>query len=233
MEQKLIRFFLKNNINPTDIMYACRQDGKTCIFLKSGQVLETYIPMKWLISTLPAGAYLHINKGIILSSSCIDKIEGNRYTMLDGKVFTGRVRTAGVHKKNRKILEHSAAPSSDKISQTVYQQFSVMDHLPLPFCVVELIVDTRKHDIDFIVRYCNNAMADLGNVPRETLIDRSCHDVFRRPEKEWVLSFTETALRGKTITVDTIQPLSGHKMQVHLFQPAKGLCACILIESEH
>ncbi|MBR4020244.1 MAG: LytTR family transcriptional regulator DNA-binding domain-containing protein [Firmicutes bacterium] len=233
MEQKLIHFFLNNHIQPTDIMYACREDRKTSICLKDGRKLETYIPMKWLITALPDGAYLHINKGVIVAASHISHISGRAYTMADGRVFEGRVRTTGVHNTNRKILEHTVLPSRDKIDYTIYQQFSMLDNMPLPICVVELIVDTDKHDIDFIFRYCNDALASMGNLPRETLIDRSCQDVFRMPEKEWVLAFTDTALRGKTQMIDMIQPLSGNPMQVHLFQPAKNLCACVLIESNH
>ncbi|MBR3784945.1 MAG: PAS domain-containing protein [Firmicutes bacterium] len=233
MEQKLIRFFAKNKIKPTDIMYVFRSERKTHIHLKNNTVLDTYIPMKWLLAALPDGAYLHINKGVILASDFVEKIEGACYTMKDGRSFTGRVRTAGIHKQNRQVLEHVDLHAGETITHSIYQQFSVMDNLPVPFCVVELLINSDEHDIDFIFRYCNEAMARLGGVSRESLIDLPCQDAFVRPDRKWILAFTETALSGTTARIDDIYPQTGKKVRVHCFQPAKNLCACMMIELDN
>jgi len=116
------------------------------------------------------------------------------------------------------------------ISDTVYQQFTVMDNLQLPFAVVELVFDEQQHTLDFIVRYCNEAMASHQGQLREEMLDRPYETIMRTADKKWALLYTEVALTGTPQTICEIHPITGKPFSLHLFQPAKNLCACLLVE---
>jgi len=230
MEKKLVRFFAKHQLQPSNILYLTKEDRHTAVTLKDGTVLTTTIPMKYFLPALPEGGYLNITKGIIVSSADIESITGNVYTMRDGRTFVGRVRGAGEHKANRKVLENQPLTANRLISDTVYQQFTVMDNLQLPFAVVELVFDEQQHTLDFIVRYCNEAMASHQGQLREEMLDRPYETIMRTADKKWALLYTEVALTGTPQTICEIHPITGKPFSLHLFQPAKNLCACLLVE---
>lgn len=232
MEKKIVNFFTKNKIQPTDILYLHRESRHTLVKLKDGRSLRATVPVKYFLAPLPDGEYLHITKGVIVCASGIVSIEGNVYTMSDGVQFTGRVRTAGTHKQNKKRLENHTLQSNQLIAQTVFQQFSIMDRLPLPLSVIELVLDEDKHTIDFIVRYCNEAMAKYQGCFREELLDRSFNKLTESRFREWTLLYTEVAMLGTSQAIDWVHPVTGNPHTIHLFQPAKGLCGCLIMETE-
>ena len=238
MERKLVNFFAKYTLRPTDIAYITKVNRHTLVKLKDGQELKTTIPMKYFVPALPEGAYLHITKGVIVASSEIEKIEKNCYTMRDGTQFTGRVRGAGEHKINRQLLEKGTAEqtvaqaTNRLISDTVFQQFSIMDQLPLPFWVTELVFDDDAHNVDFIFRYCNEAMAKHEGRLREEILDQAHDVIFPHADKQWILTYMEVALTGKARDIQEVHPKTGANFTLHCFQPAKNLCACLLVVSE-
>ena len=46
-----------------------------------------------------------------------------------------------------------------------YEKCSIMDEMPLAYCVIELVFDEDGHGVDFIFRYCNKEMAVVEGVP--------------------------------------------------------------------
>ena len=75
MEKKIERFFLKNHIEPDEIKYIKREDGKTCIYLIDGRIIDTYTPLKTIVDELPVDDFLSINKGIVAATSRIVNIK--------------------------------------------------------------------------------------------------------------------------------------------------------------
>ncbi len=233
MERKVVNFFTKHQLQPTNILYITKEDHHTMVRLKDGTTLETTIPLKYFLPALPEGGYLNITKGVVISSADIEKIEGNVYTMRDGTTFTGRVRGLGEHKANRKALENHPLTTNRLISETIFQQFSVMDHLPMPFCVFELVFNDEDHGVDFVFRYCNEALAKHEGHLREELLDRPHDEIFQRPDKKWALAYMEVALTGTSCSVHDIHPETGIPITVHCFQPGKNLCACLMLIGEN
>ena len=48
-----------------------------------------------------------------------------------------------------------------------YFKCSVLDDMPVAYCVIELVFDEAGHGIDFIFRYCNKQMEVIEGVPAE------------------------------------------------------------------
>lgn len=107
MEKKIQRFFLKNHIEPTEIKYIKREEGKTCIYLIDGRIVETYTPLKAIVDELPVDEFLSINKGIVAATCRIVNIKDDLYTMRDGSIFKGRARMPPPFKiRARKEIQH-------------------------------------------------------------------------------------------------------------------------------
>jgi len=232
MDKKVVEFFTKNKLKHSEILYITRNGRKTTLTLIDGRILETYIPVKYLLAALPRGGFVNINKGIVISAAEIKSIDGNTYTMNNGKVFQGRVRAAGQHKANRQLIENKVIQYDRLISETIFEQFSIMDNLPLPFCVVEIEFNTAGHSVDFIFRYCNEAMAKHEGLTREEILDRSYYDLFHTEDIKWLSAFSEVAINGQPLSVADIHPVKQKPLTVHCFQPAESFCACLMIPEE-
>mgnify|MGYP002224699522 CR=1 FL=1 len=58
-------------------------------------------------------------------------------------------------------------------SLSMLEKCSLLDDMPLAFCVIELVFNEDGHGVDFIFRYCNAQMAVVEGVPIEEMLNRS------------------------------------------------------------
>lgn len=230
MNQKAARFLTKNNIKPHDILYFLRDDRKTILHLTNDRTIDTYIPVKYILSSLPQGAFLNITKGVVISATEIRSISGNVYTMSNGVQFTGRHRGAGEHKTNRLILEHRVEPGNRLISETIAERFSVLDNHSLACCVIELVFNSAGHGVDFVFRYCNKAMSELEGYNLDELIDHSFYEIFRDGDHRWLAIYSDVALNGTHRIITDYKPETNKHVTVFCYQPIEGFCACTLVE---
>lgn len=230
MNQKAIKFLGKHKLKFSDILYIIRDNNRTCITKTDHTTLDTYIPLKYLLAGFPPGCFIHINKGIAVSVDELKKIEGNIYTMSDGRSFQGRIRTAGEHNTNRQYLEHAASPDNHLISETIFQKFSVMDRLPLPFCVVEMVFNTAGYSVDYIFRYCNDAMAAHEGLSKPELLNHTYYDIFAHGDRKWLKAFSKVAIEGTPLIVDGFDEHKKVKFKIYCYQPVQNFCANFLIE---
>ena len=158
MDSKILKYFKKNHIQIEDIKYLTRVDGKTCIHTMDNQTFLTYITIKDFFESLELHDFICVNKGIVVAKNQINYIADGIYHMLDGAEFQGRKRTAAAHKKLNATLHQSIADSIETVVD-IRNRFSILDNMPIAFCVIELIFNNDGHGIDFVFRYCNNEMA--------------------------------------------------------------------------
>ncbi len=232
MDQKAAKFLTKMQVRPKDILYFIREDRKSVIYLADGRQLDTYIPIKYLLSALPKGAFLNITKGVVVAAAEIVHIEGGVYTMSDGRRFMGRRRGAGEHKSNRRILENRVLPENRLVAETVAQRFSVLDHHILPCCVVQLVFNSEGRGVDFVFRYCNQALARAEGWNLENILDRSFFDIFDDDNRTWFAVYHHVATTGKPRVVRGPHPKAGYPVSVYCYQPLEGYCACTIIRDE-
>lgn len=152
MDEKIMKFLRKNNIHISNIKYLLRQENKTCIYMTDGRVVKTFITVKDLYEILIPYDYISINKGTVVSRGQIDHIENCTYHMKDGVRLEGRKRGAATHKFLNKSLHQDPAKT---LSPNIRTRFSVLDDMPIAFCVIELIFNKNGTGIDFVFRYCN------------------------------------------------------------------------------
>lgn len=233
MNYNVPRYFERKKIKDSDIMYLTRQNPHTIITLLNGEKLTTSIPVKEIALYLPTGDYLNITKGIILRKDQIVNIsDEGLYTMTDGCIFQGRKRNVSQHKQVRKSLNLPHAMQDDTdchIPLNLLEKCSLLDKMPLAFCIIELVFDECGHGVDFIFRYCNAEMAVVEGVPVSEMLNHSFYEVFKNGDKKWLVTYADVALNGTRRVICDFSSEIGQTLTIHCYQPSPGYCACILI----
>lgn len=221
--------FEKHNLNPDQILYIFHEGRKSIIRRKDGSSLPLYTPVYRILEALPESDFLSICKGVVVRRDNIVSItKSGQYTMTDGRVFQGRKRTMSTHRRLSKELNRVSSHIDPEQKLSLLEKCSLLDGMPLAFCVIELVFSEDGRGIDFIFRYCNPQMAVLEGVPVEQMIDRSFYEVFRNGDKKWLVSYADVALNGSQRIIHDYSPEINKNLTISCFQPEPGFCACVL-----
>lgn len=228
----LVRYFQRHNLQTDVILYIYRSDNKTVIHCENEEDVVSLIPVHKLEAFLPEDEFVSIAKGVVVRRSGIVHIsDAGVYTMADGKTFQGRRRYLSEHKRLRRELGLDIPSSQEEFSPPLgfYEKCSILDDMPLAYCVIELVFDADGHGVDFIFRYCNKQMAVVEGVPVEEMLNRSFYEVFRNGDRKWLVSYADVALNGTKHTLKDFSPEIGKNLTIYCYQPEPGFCACILM----
>ena len=228
----LNRWMQKHDLCPENILYLYRSDRKTVVHRMDGGEAALYAPMHGVLSVLPEDQFLNISKGIAVNRSQIVNIGNDGvYTMSDGRTFQGRKRGLSSHRRLRREIGLSDTKPRP-MSMSLLEKCSLLDDMPLAFCVIELVFNEDGRGVDFIFRYCNAEMANIEGVPVEEMLDRSFYKVFPNGDKKWLVSYADVALNGTKHTLHDYSPEVDKYLTIHCYQPEPGYCACVLQANE-
>ena len=233
MRYNVLHFFERKNIDISNILYLTRQNPLTKITFFDGKETLTAIPVKEIAIYLPDEEFVNITKGILLRKSQIVNIsDDGLYTMTDGSVFQGRKRNISQHKQLRQALglsKEQDEKAEKMISLELLEKCSILNDMPLAFCVIELVFDANGRGVDFVFRYCNEEMAAVEGIPVSEMLNHSFYEVFENGDKKWLVTYADVALNGKKVILHDYSPEIGKDLTIYCFQPHPGYCACILI----
>ena len=229
--EQINRIYRRYNFTSNDISYIVHTNQRTYFYLTDSRKIMSTMPLKAVLSCLPALDFWSIQKGIVVSVHHVTDISDQfLYTMDDGTTFQGRSRNPAEHKRRRRLLTASA-PSSVPLtgrSCSLRQQCSIMDQAPLAFSVIELIFSDDGRGIDFLFRYCNQEMARLEGTAIEDMLDHSFYEVFPNAERKWIVPYADVAINGTSRVIHKLKADSSEKLCIHCFQPMPGFCACLI-----
>lgn len=235
MRYNVLHFFEHKNIDIANILYLTRQNPHTKITFFDGKEILTAIPVKEIAIYLPDEEFVNITKGVLLRKSQIVNISGDGlYTMTDGSVFQGRKRNISQHKQLRQALglsKEQDAKAEKMIPLELLEKCSILNDMPLAFCVIELVFDANGRGVDFVFRYCNEEMAVVEGIPVSEMLNNSFYEVFENGDKKWLVTYADVALNGTKVVLHDYSPEIGKDLSIYCFQPHPGYCACILIPS--
>ena len=235
MRYNVLHFFERKNIDIANILYLTRQNPHTKITFFDGKEILTEIPVKEIAIYLPDEEFVNITKGVLLRKSQIVNISGDGlYTMTDGSVFQGRKRNISQHKQLRQALglsKEQDAKAEKMIPLELLEKCSILNDMPLAFCVIELVFDANGRGVDFVFRYCNEEMAVVEGIPVSEMLNNSFYEVFKNGDKKWLVTYADVALNGTKVILHDYSPEIGKDLSIYCFQPHPGYCACILIPS--
>lgn len=233
MRYNVLHFFERKNIDISNILYLTRQNPLTKITFFDGKEILTAIPVKEIAIYLPDKEFVNITKGILLRKSQIVNIsDDGLYTMTDGSVFQGRKRNISQHKQLRQALglsKEQDAKAEKMIPLELLEKCSILNDMPLAFCVIELVFDANGRGVDFVFRYCNEEMAVVEGIPVSEMLNNSFYEVFKNGDKKWLITYADVALNGTKVVLHDYSPEIGKDLSIYCFQPHPGYCACILI----
>ena len=233
MRYNVLHFFERKNIDISNILYLTRQNPLTKITFFDGKETLTAIPVKEIAIYLPDEESVNITKGILLRKSQIVNIsDDGLYTMTDGSVFQGRKRNISQHKQLRQALglsKEQDEKAEKMISLELLEKCSILNDMPLAFCVIELVFDANGRGVDFVFRYCNEEMAVVEGIPVSEMLNNSFYKVFENGDKKWLVTYADVALNGTKVILHDYSPEIGKDLTIYCFQPHPGYCACILI----
>ena len=233
MRYNVLHFFERKNIDISNILYLTRQNPLTKITFFDGKEILTAIPVKEIAIYLPDEEFVNITKGILLRKSQIVNIsDDGLYAMTDGSVFQGRKRNISQHKQLRQALGLSKEQNEKTeklIPLELLEKCSILNDMPLAFCVIELVFDANGRGVDFVFRYCNEEMAVVEGIPVSEMLNNSFYEVFENGDKKWLVTYADVALNGKKVILHDYSPEIGKDLTIYCFQPHPGYCACILI----
>ena len=233
MRYNVLHFFERKNIDIANILYLTRQNPHTKITFFDGKEILTAIPVKEIAIYLPDEEFVNITKGVLLRKSQIVNISGDGlYTMTDGSVFQGRKRNISQHKQLRQALglsKEQDAKAEKMIPLELLEKCSILNDMPLAFCVIELVFDANGRGVDFVFRYCNEEMAVVEGIPISEMLNNSFYEVFENGDKKWLVTYADVALNGTKVILHDYSPEIGKDLTIYCFQPHPGYCACILI----
>lgn len=235
MRYNVLHFFERKNIDIANILYLTRQNPHTKITFFDGKEILTAIPVKEIAIYLPDEEFVNITKGVLLRKSQIVNIsDDGLYTMTDGSVFQGRKRNISQHKQLRQALglsKEQDAKAEKMIPFELLEKCSILNDMPLAFCVIELVFDANGRGVDFVFRYCNEEMAVVEGIPISEMLNNSFYEVFENGDKKWLVTYADVALNGTKVILHDYSPEIGKDLSIYCFQPHPGYCACILIPS--
>lgn len=235
MRYNVLHFFERKNIDIANILYLTRQNPHTKITFFDGKEILTAIPVKEIAIYLPDEEFVNITKGILLRKSQIVNIsDDGLYTMTDGSVFQGRKRNISQHKQLRQALglsKEQDEKAEKRIPLELLEKCSILNDMPLAFCVIELVFDANGRGVDFVFRYCNEEMAVVEGISVSEMLNNSFYEVFENGDKKWLVTYADVALNGTKVVLHDYSPEIGKDLSIYCFQPHPGYCACILIPS--
>ena len=227
---ELNAWFQKNGLCAENILYIYRKGRKTVIQRTDGEEFALFVAVHSVLSALPERDFLSINKGTVVCRSHIVNISNDGvYTMSDGRTFQGRKRGMSSH---RRLSAEIGLAETKPRSLKMLEKCSLLDDMPLAFCVIELVFNADGHGVDFIFRYCNAEMAVVEGVPVEEMLDRSFYKVFPNGDKKWLVAYADVALNGTKHTLRDYSPEIDKNLTIHCYQPEPGYCACVLQVAE-
>ncbi len=112
------------------------------------------------------------------------------------------------------------------------EKCSILDDMPVAYCVIELTFDEDGHGVDFIFRYCNKYMEVVEGIPVEDMLNRSFYEVFKNGDRKWLVSYADVALNGSKRTLSDYSPEIDKNLTIYCYQPEPGFCACVLVSEQ-
>lgn len=234
------RYLKKHRIDPEHVLSVHREGRNTMLSLDSGEEVSTTLSMYEVSDFLPEDAFVSICRGILVRRDAILAISDDGvYTTIDGKTFQGRKRYLSEHKKLRKELGLTVSSTQEKslfskpaVPLSLLEKCSLLDDMPMAYCVIELVFDEGGHGIDFIFRYCNKYMEIVEGVPVEAMVNHSFYEVFQNGDRKWLVAYADVALNGVQRILHDYSPEIDKYLTIYCYQPEPGYCACILAVEE-
>ena len=195
---------MKKKIRIADILYIIKSEYLSLIHLIDGDILQTITPIYELKEMLGDDC-IEVKKGCIVSVSAITNIKDKIY-LCNGEAidFTVRRRKAvrlEWREKQKLMIDEINGQNPPRTDEEYHKYYEICDKFPFAFTDIEMVFNEKRHAVDWIFRYGNEALAELEGVPLNEMIGstfqdcmQTCSTTMNRPVN-WNLSVPDRLMR--------------------------------------
>ena len=231
MTDRIRNFLIKNNTETSNIMYITRGGRKTVLNLADGRKIDTYAALKEVIASLPQNEFIHVNKSAVVNKRFVVNIEKGMYTMSDGCVIQGRVRTPGEHNRNRIIIDEIRQLQENNSPLIPTQEkYSALDDIPIGFAVVE-VVYKDGFGMELVFRYVNKDLARIAKMAPEEICDKPVASVFPDIDKKTLIKIADVAVNGNLKNMVDYNHDNKLCVYIRSYQVADNIAGCIALDA--
>ncbi|MDD2970926.1 MAG: LytTR family DNA-binding domain-containing protein [Lachnospiraceae bacterium] len=222
---------------PVDRIRYIRIDDKLCNFyLKNEPPIQIFISITEVERKLPPEEFVRVSRNLIVAYAAIqsirDTIQLFNHEELNYSVRRKTDLLKGYRSYIERVLLAGKVDEYEEIETNRFKKdYKCFDTMPVPFAIIELVVNADHQSTDFIFRYANKALSVLENVTLEEILDHSFYKEFStQADSERLEFYEDIAFHGgykeKIIYSRGIEKM----LRVQCFQPYYGYCGCILTD---
>lgn len=222
---------MKKKIRIADILYIIKSEYLSLIHLIDGDILQTITPIYELKEMLGDDC-IEVKKGCIVSVSAITNVKDKIY-LCNGEAieFTVRRRKAvrlEWREKQKLMIDEINGQNPPRTDEEYHKYYEICDKFPFAFTDIEMVFNEKRHVVDWIFRYGNEALAELEGVPLKEMIGSTFSSLFDNMDAKWLRCYERAALYEETMEIEEYSPEIDTNLRILCFPTFPGHCGCIL-----
>lgn len=214
------------------ILYVVMVGKNIEIHSSDGKVYETRMTLSEIENCIGDG-FVKIHRGCLVSAKAIhtitDKInlsngENLEYTLRKKKTIIEQFY------QKQKILIDGIKDNMNISDEEYKEHYRSFDCVPFAFTDIEMVFNDEQQAVDWIFRYGNQKLAEVEELPLETLIGNSFSKIFSNMDSKWLRSYERATMYGEVLELMDYSPEVDKYLKVICFPTFKGHCGCILFD---
>lgn len=220
-------------LNINSILYAVMVGKCVEIHTSDGQVYETRITLADIENSLGDG-FIKIHRGCVVSAKAIhtitDRINLNNGENLEYTLRKKKIIIEQFYQKQKSLIDVLKKNNAHLTDEEYKEHYRSFDYLPFAFTDIEMVFNDEQHAVDWIFRYGNQKLAEVEELPLETLIGNSFGKLFSNMDSKWLKSYERAAMYGEILEIMDYSPEIDKYLKVICFPTFEGHCGCILFD---
>lgn len=215
------------------ILYVAILNNTAEFHMADGTLYKMRFPFSKLEPLLGEG-FIRTHRNYLVSVRAIHDISDKVYLSNGSELlYAGRRRkelSDELRDKRQRLFDRLADENPVLGGEQCRERYRVFDDLPIAFADVEAAVEPKENTVDWVVRYGNEALANIGGKPPGELVGRRLSEVYPGMNKMWLRSCECAAFYGRTLEILDYSPEVDAYLNIICFRTAEGHCGCILLD---
>lgn len=127
--------------------------------------------------------------------------------------------------------EHKLRLAAEKKEKEAQKKLaSYLDHMPVAYCTIRVLLDEEGDPYDFVFTYSNHAHSTLETKEDGELVGQSFLQLVHDADVKWLEYYYDTACNGVPHIIERYSNLINKQVMVYTFQPEYGYCGCVVLD---
>lgn len=215
------------------ILYIEMKRNYAELHVSQDEIYKTRMTMTELQERLK-DEFILVHRSTLVAAKAIhevgDKIYLSNGEALDYVVRKRKAIREQLWEKQKRLIGSFAAEEIPRTEEEYRGYYRSFEHMPFAFTDIEMVFDEKKHAVDWIFRYGNEALAKLEKLSLEQMIGKSFGTLFSNMDSKWLRSYERATLYGEKLEIIDYSPEIDTYLKVICFPTFQGHCGCILFD---